>query len=305
MKHHLLIPLLITFSSLVQGAPPTYSVAVFPLETGEGLPKNLGADVAVLIGARLSSSPNLIVLERAQLDDILGEQGLSLTGAVSQEAAVKAGGLLGARVLVTGRIFKSSGGKVTYVVKVIGTETGRVYGETATGTDKDTETTSLQLAEKIASTVAERGETLVAKVETREEWVARVGAMVKGKPRPTISVKIPEQHLSRPIPDPAAETEIKILLRELGFTVVESGGEVEVVGEAFSEMGLRKGSLTACRARVEIKMTTSKKPGQEWNDRETAGGIDLAEMVAAKNALQTAGQRLSERIAITAAKMAE
>ena len=46
------------------------------------------------------------MVERAELEKILGEQELGLSGTVSADTAAKVGNLTGAKVLVTGRVFK-------------------------------------------------------------------------------------------------------------------------------------------------------------------------------------------------------
>ena len=80
----------------------------------------------------LSAEPNLILVERAELDKALGEQELGLSGTVTPESAAKIGQLTGAKVLVTGRVFKTDT-ELFIVAKIIGTETSRVYGELVKG----------------------------------------------------------------------------------------------------------------------------------------------------------------------------
>ncbi len=67
-------------------------------------------------------------MERADIEKILGEHELGLSGTVSADSAAKIGQLTGAKVLVTGRVFKAEG-ELFIVAKIIGTETSRVYGE--------------------------------------------------------------------------------------------------------------------------------------------------------------------------------
>ena len=274
------------------------SVAVFPFETGAGLETGAGPEAAQMISVLLSAQPNLIMVERAELEKVLGEQALSMSGAVSQNNMVAAGQLLGAQVLVTGRVFLS-GGERYCVAKVIGTETSRVYGEMIQSDPKAAlNKTADEMANKLAGTITGKGETLVAKVETEAEWLKRVGEKLQGKTLPSVSVSIAEVHLSRPAVDPAAQTEIKLLLGKLGFQVLLKDAVVEIQGEAFSEFGMRKGEMVSCRARVEIKAKDQRQKKSEWVDRETSGAIDLSEHVAAKSALEQAGLRLAERIAL-------
>ena len=82
------------------------TVAVFDFESKDEAVHDLGPKVAVLVSASLSAEPQLITVERAELEKILGEQELGLSGTVSPESAAKVGNLTGAKVLVTGRVFK-------------------------------------------------------------------------------------------------------------------------------------------------------------------------------------------------------
>jgi len=222
-----------------------------------------------------------------------------LSGTVSPDTAAKVGHLTGARVLVTGRVFKVD--KETIIVaKVIGTETSRVYGEMVKGPPAASITDlSGELARKIAATVSQKAETLVAKVETREQLVEKIKQALKDKTLPSVSVKLAERHYGGPTIDPAAETELGKLLLECGFTLVDDKSpekaEVEITGEAFSAFGLRKGNLISCKARVELK--AHKRTGEVLVvDRQTSVAVDVAEQTAAKTSLQNAAAELAERL---------
>ena len=162
-----------------------------------------------------------------------------------------------------------------------------------------------ELAKKIAATVSQRGETLVAKVESREERIAKIKKSLSGKNLPSVSVKIGERHFGQPVIDPAAETELGLILKECGFTLVDDKSkekaDVEITGDAFSAYGLRKGNLISCKARVEVK--AHKRSGEiVATDRQTSVAVDIAEQTAAKTALQEAAAQLAERIAANISK---
>jgi hypothetical protein len=116
---------------------------------------------------------------------------------------------------------------------------------------------------------------------------------------PVVSVKIGEQHFGQRVTDPAAETELGKLLQECGFKLTDSvstnKADVEITGEAFSALGMRKGNLVSCKARVELK---ARKHNGELVlvDRQTSVAVDIAEQTAAKTALQNAAAELAERI---------
>src|SRR5881628_1752908 len=113
-------------------AADVLTVAVFDFESKDEAVKDLGPKVSALINATLSAEPRVITVERAELEKTLGEQELGLSGTISPETAAKVGHLTGAKVLVTGRVFKVDR-ELMMVAKIIGTETSRVYGEVVRG----------------------------------------------------------------------------------------------------------------------------------------------------------------------------
>jgi len=186
------------------------------------------------------------------------------------------------------------------VAKIIGTETSRVYGELVKGAPATSITDlSGDLAKKIASNISKNGDSLVAKVESREDRIARIKkALGQGK-LPAVSVKIGEHYFGRPVIDPAAETEIGFILKECGFTLVDDKSpekaDIEITGDAFSAFGMRKGNLISCKARIELK--AQSRTGEILAvDRQTSVAVDITEQTAAKTALQQAAAELAERI---------
>ncbi len=283
---------------------PVLTVAVFNFDARDDAVRDLGAQTATLINASLSAEPGLITVERAELEKILGEQELGLSGTVSADTAARLGQLTGAKVLVTGRVFKAD--KETIVVaKIIGTETSRVYGELVKSAAKPITDLSTELAQRIAKTIAAKADTLVAKVESREERIEKLRKRVAGRSLPVVSVKIGERHFGQPVIDPAAETELSLILQQCGFTVVDDKSarkaDVEITGDAFSAFGLRRGNLISCKARVELKV--QKRDGDILViDRQTSVAVDITEQTAAKTALQNAAAALAERVAPKIAK---
>jgi hypothetical protein len=203
-------------------------------------------------------------------------------------------------VLVTGRVFKADN-ELILLAKIIGTETSRVYGEMVKGKASAAITDlSAELAKKIAADVTQKSDTLVAKVETREQRVEKIKKALGDKKRVAVSVKIGERHFGSPVIDPAAETELGKILQECGFTLVDdkstNKANVEITGDAFSAFGLRKGNLISCKARVEIKVRDVATGNILVVERQTSVAVDITEQTAAKTALQNAAQELAERI---------
>jgi|ERR1022692_4128865 hypothetical protein len=280
--------------------PQPLPVAVFDFESKDENVSGLGAKVATLVNANLSAEPDLILVERAELEKVLGEQELGLSGIVTTESAAKVGNLTGAKVLVTGRVFKTDT-ELFIVAKIIGTETSRVYGELVKGgVDASISDLSENLAKKIAVDVAQKGDTLVAKVQTHEDMIAKIKKELGDKRRPVVAVKIAEQHFGQAVIDPAAQTELSLILQQCGFPLADDHSTnrpaIEITGEAFSEFGMRKGNLQSCRARIEIKARDVATGNIISVDRQTSLAVDIAEHVAAKTALQNGADELAERL---------
>ena len=139
---------------------------------------------------------------------------------------------------------------------------------------------------------------------------------------PRIMVTIPEEYLSRPAPDPAAETSIIQVLLDAGFRLVdknqvEKAKETEafrraldgdskaykklgnqynadllVIGEAFSEFSDDYEGLISCRARVEVRVVKTDSGEILAANGVHESGADITELTAAKKSLQEAGKKM-------------
>ncbi len=300
------IVLLSAGSAWSQQQPPTQPLTIAVLDfatTGEALAEK-GGEAAALLTGLLSANADLVLVERAELGKVLAESELSLSGTVSADSAAKVGQLTGAKILVSGRMFTS--GKQNYVVtKVISAQTGRVFGQTAKYTDSEGYGAGIEaLAAAISTTLAEKGDELLPKTETADERLARLRKLVAGKALPRVYVDIPEEHLSRRVPDPAAQTEIQKTLQDVGYPLAATSeaADVSITGEAFSEAAGRRAGLVSCRARVEIKIARKTSKDELTVDRQTSVAVDLAENIAGKSALQSAGLQLGERLVLALAE---
>jgi hypothetical protein len=298
MKTIVLIALLTAATTAL--AEQVLTVAVFDFESKDEAIRDLGPKVATLINVQLSADPRLITVERAELEKVLSEQELGLSGAISPETAAKVGHLTGAKVLVTGRAFLVDR-QLMIVAKIIGTETSRVYGEMVSGNTGMVPDMSRDLAARIAKTVQDKADTLVAKAEKPEDLITRLQKQVAGKKLPSVSVAITERHIGGPSIDPAAETEVSFILQKLGFALADKKDpamrpDIEVTGDAFSELGMRKGNLVSCKARVEMKAIDKATGDILFIDQQTAVAVDLSEHLAGKTALQDAAAKLTERM---------
>jgi hypothetical protein len=119
-------------------------------------------------------------------------------------------------------------------------------------------------------------------------------------------VHIPEQHFGRPVIDPAAQTELSLILQQCGFSLVDEKSsakpEFAIEGEAFSERGMQKGNLVSCKARLELKLRRMSDGALLAVDRQVSRAMDLSEHIAAKSALQNSAREIAERVVAKIAK---
>jgi hypothetical protein len=290
-------------ATAARGGAPTLTVAVIDFEVGSGAKPESGKQIAEALMAMLSGTPGIKLVDRASLDKALQEQSLTMTGLSDDATAIKVGKIVGAQLLVTGKAFTL--GKSTYITgKIISTETSLVAGVLSKGKeDDDLGNLVADLAEKIKARIAQDGAKLVASGPPKVDAFDSFKAVLETKQKPKVMVRIPESHVNGiAVRDPAAETEVKSMLVECGFTVVDpeqaagGGVEVNIEGEAFSEFGARVGNLVSCTARVEIKMTKRSDGTYLMADKATARAADLSEQIAGKTAIQQAGHAMGLKI---------
>src|SRR5512135_3644315 len=83
--------LLLAVTVAVTRAEGVLTVAVFDFESKDEAVRDLGPKVATIINAALSAEPSVITVERAELEKILSEKELGLSGTVSPDTAAKVG----------------------------------------------------------------------------------------------------------------------------------------------------------------------------------------------------------------------
>ena len=293
-------------------APPkaaTPKVTVAVLDFAANLPGNpeLGPQVAETLTATLSAEIGFTLVDRSSLARTLQEHELNLTGLVSADQATKVGKLVGAKILVTGKVFTLD--KQTFITaKVMGTETSLVDGILVKGEkDADLGALVIQLAEKLAKRLPEAAPKLIAAEDLTLDPLPGLKKKLAGLKFSKLSVSIAERHVQEARAariDPAVETEVKMLLVQCGFTVIDgdakdrakAGVEVEITGEAFTEFGARIGNLISCTDRVEIKVARVSDGKVLLADRDTGRSGDIFENLATKSALQKSGRTLAVRI---------
>jgi hypothetical protein len=296
---------------------PTVTLAVLGFESPKGM-ETLASETAMLMQAHLEAESGVDLVEREKLDALLQEQELDLSGMVDGGEGAKIGKLAGADLLVVGRII-DLGEDRTVVVKVMGVETGRIASAVRAFSRKETiAEPAKDLAAEVAQIVRERGKSLLSLTSEEEDELAQIMAAVQGLEMPRIAVWIDERHINAIVVDPAAQTELEWILRKCraplyraeenalrkwaaGFLnepdteipPILRKAQVAIIGEAFSERGIRRSNLFSCRARVEVQAVDIWTGKVLAVARATASGVDTGEMLAGKNALQAAARKVA------------
>jgi TolB-like protein len=323
MKHVKTIPgtialalcalLFVSGSAMAQGTTPadkapvptaataTYTAAILSFEERGTAVKDMGQKAADILFAKLSAQPDLMLVERRDLEKILQEAEINISGIVNPQEAMKIGQLTGAKVIITGSVFEVNQ-KLYLVAKVIGTETSRVFANSVDGRMDELASLAERLAAQVGQTVTAKGQELLAKEKPIEDRIADLKTKLGTKNRPKVFVHVAENHVGQPTYDPAAQTELIYFLKETGFEVIDpdkgnkAEADVIISGEGFSEFALRKGNLVSVKARLELKATEKTSDRVIATDRTTTVKVDLTEQIAGKNALQEAAAQLAERL---------
>jgi hypothetical protein len=277
--------------SLVQAeeAQPL-SVAVLNFADGANGLDGVGSSVSALLQVQLTIHSDAILVERAELNEVLAEQELTLSDAVTPTQAAKVAQLTGAEVLISGRVFAVQD-RIHLVAKVISASTSRVFGATASyDKGKPLDPAVEKLGQDVAKILTDKAADLRGGPSLEEKINAEVAALLKDKPSKKIYVHIPETIIHATVPDPAAQTEISRTLESAGWKSVADAKDADLIirGEAFAETAIRRGNLWFTRARLEFTVTDAAGKTLK-TDRIVCGNVDLAQATGAKGALQKTG----------------
>ena len=274
------------------------SAAVLDFREADPALEGTGASVANLLQVKLTAVSSAILVERAELKEILAEHELTLSDAVSPGQAAKVGQLTGAETLITGRVFNIQD-RTHLVAKVISSSSGRIFGATTDfekGGKLDAAVESL--AGKVAAILKDKVADLRGAKPLEDRQLEALKEKMKDQAAPKVYVSVKEAVVQAAGPDPAAQTELRRTLQRAGWAIVEAEGEADVLvqGEAFAEIGVRRGNLWFTRARLEF--TVKDHAGKVLiTDRVVAGNVDLAQLISGKGALQKTGLLASTVVA--------
>lgn len=102
------------------------TVTIFDLEpVNKSFPEDVGRGLAELLTNQFAQIPYWQVVERSQINRILQEQKLNLTGAVDAATAARVGRLGGVQISIVGSI-QRLGANCTLVIRAVDTETGNL-----------------------------------------------------------------------------------------------------------------------------------------------------------------------------------
>ena len=107
-----------------KAAPGKKTLAILPFNCDPHLAKQrVGFAISELLTHHFVSSAQFSVVERSNLNSVLEEQSLQLTGAIDSASAVKVGKLVGAELLVLGSVDRL-GGKYQVNARIVDTASG-------------------------------------------------------------------------------------------------------------------------------------------------------------------------------------
>lgn len=283
-------------------ADQVYPTAIFTFEERGAAVKGLGSKVSDLLFASLAAEPDIYLVERQELQKLLDEAELNLSGVINPSEAIQVGRLTGAKLILTGSVIDANR-QLFLVGKIISTETGRVLGQSVKGSmNDDLGALVEQLAAKMNETIGKNAKDMVAQPVSAAQRIAAITKKLGDAERPSLGIHIAERHVGQVAFDPAAETEMTLMSRETGFEVKDAGAagpnrpDLIIQGEGLSEFAARHGNIVSVKARVEVKAIDPATEKVIATDRQTVVVADLSEQIAGKKALQEAAAIIAERL---------
>ncbi len=272
-----------------------------------------GPAVTDQLNVIISALPQVTVVNRDQIKKVAEEHQIALSGLVETSSAVKLGKFLSAQYIVVGRASKI--GETYYLVlKIVDVETTEQTTVSAKApAEKGFQAVLDRLGEPLAADVRRLQAPAADATDAALTELRKLAQPLLGK---VLLVTVEESHVGRPLRDPAAQMAIMQRLRNLGLSVIvpkdpmdgwketllQTGryGDKKVdyllEGEGTSAFAAQLQGLTSCRARVELRVIPVPGRAIVASDRGVAAGVDLVEALAAKAALEEAGQQACDAV---------
>ncbi|NLE39924.1 MAG: hypothetical protein GX621_18045 [Pirellulaceae bacterium] len=294
--------------------PPARAIrlAVFDLDVTEGLevsPKALTDQVV----AMLSTLPKVTLVSRDQLAKVANEHEIALSGLVDGDTAVRLGKFVSAQYVVVGRASRI--GQTDYLVlRIVDVETTvqttvAAKAPAAGGPEAILDRLTEPLVKSIRVLQSPRQ-------EKDDEELAALRKLAKPLAGKVVVVAVDEEHINRPLDDPAAQMAVVHRLESLGIEAIVpvepiagwkehllASGKYDdrkvdflLEGQGTSGFAARLQGLTSCRARVELRLIGLPGRSVTATERGVAADVDLVEALAAKKALEKAGEQACDAL---------
>jgi hypothetical protein len=279
-------------------------LAVFDVDVVKGLEAEPAA-VTDQIVTMLSARQGVVLVNRDQLSKVADEHKIALSGLVDNASAVQLGKFVSAKYVVVGRASRI--GSMQYIVlKFIEVET--TIQTTVAARAKLTDGVEGLLDALQEPLEARLTELQQAKADPADMKLAELSRQVKSLRGKVFLVSVSEDHVGRPLADPAAQLAVVARLQVLGCeaivphepvpdwkkTLAETGVydqqaiDYLIEGEGTSAFAAQLQGLTSCRARVELRVVPVPGHAVQMNNRGVGARADLVETLAAKAALEDA-----------------
>ncbi|MFN6162805.1 MAG: CsgG/HfaB family protein [Planctomycetota bacterium] len=257
--------------------------------------KEIAATVTELLTIKMLASERVMLVERQEIERILDELKLSRAGVVDPAEATQVGRLTGAKLLISGSVVRIKD-DLYLIAKVMGTETSRLIGASVKGTaNSKLEDLVEKLAAELDNALSKKMESLLPKVESESDWVAKVKSTLKDRELPTVRVKMVSENGKL---DLAAVTELNRLLKEVGFEILsgDHAPDLEITGEAKSEFAYRRGDWVATRCRIDLQVQSPADGKIRVSDSESFMVFDISEQTAGRDGIEGAVRRIVARL---------
>lgn len=292
-------------------------VAVFDIDSLREVAVD-GSALTDQVNTMLAAMPQVTLVNRDQIQKVAQEHQMGLSGLVENASAAKIGKLLSAQYVLVGRASKI-GQQFYLVLKLVDVET---TAQSTVSAKAPVEGGFQAVLERVEKPLGEQVRQLQrSAIEAEDSSLAELRKQAGPLAGKTLLVWVEETHVGRPLRDPAAEIAVSQRLRNLGLTIVvpkdpvagwkesllETGkyGDQKIdyliEGEGTSAFAAQIQGLTSCRARVELRLIALPGRSIAVSDRGVAAGVDLAEALAAKTALEEAGVQATDALVRRAA----